>query len=131
MTDQQRALVEKAEQSLQAARLLQEHGQFSFAASRAYYSMFYLAEAVLLEEGLAFSKHGAVHAAFGQRYAKTGRLPSELHRYLIEGMETRHLGDYSTTPVAAEESAEQIVRAEEFLRVVTQQLGRSQQNDQA
>jgi uncharacterized protein (UPF0332 family) len=109
VTEQQRALVDKASDSLQAARLLHEHGQHSFAASRAYYAMFYLAEAVLLGEGKAFSKHAAVHAAFGERYAKTGLLPSELHRYLIEGME-------------------QIARAEEFLRVVSQHLGASQQD---
>jgi uncharacterized protein (UPF0332 family) len=128
VTEQQRALVDKASDSLQAARLLHEHGQHSFAASRAYYAMFYLAEAVLLGEGKAFSKHAAVHAAFGERYAKTGLLPSELHRYLIEGMETRHLGDYSTTPMAAKEAAEQIARAKEFLRVVSQHLGASQQD---
>lgn len=130
MTEQQGELLQKAEQSLNAARLLQDHGQHSFAASRAYYTMFYLAEAMLLGEGLAFSKHSAVHAAFGERYARTGRVPTELHRYLIEGMEIRHLGDYSTTPVAAEDAAEQIVRAEAFLKVVTQRLGHSEHNDQ-
>ena len=130
MTEQQRALIDKAEQSLQVARLLQEHGHHGFAASRAYYTMFYLAEAMLLGEGLAFSRHSAVHAAFGERYAKTGRVPTELHRYLIEGMEVRHLGDYSTTPVEAEDAAEQIARAEEFLRVVSQRLEHSEQNDQ-
>ena len=36
-----------------------------FAASRAYYAMFYAAEALLQSRGLAFSKHSAVHAAFG------------------------------------------------------------------
>jgi uncharacterized protein (UPF0332 family) len=131
MTEQQSALVEKAKESLQAARLLHEHEQYSFAASRAYYTMFYLAEAMLLGDGLAFSKHSAVHAAFGERYAKTGRVPTGLHRYLIEGMETRHLADYSTTPVAAEEAAQQIARAEEFLEVVSHYLGYPQHNDQA
>jgi uncharacterized protein (UPF0332 family) len=129
MTEQQRALVSKASDSLQAARLLHEHGQHSFAASRACYAMFYRAEAMLLGEGMAFSKHGAVHAAFGERYAKTGLVPTQLHRYLIEGMETRHLGDYATTPIAAEEAAEQIARAEEFLEVVSQHLGASQHYD--
>jgi uncharacterized protein (UPF0332 family) len=45
---------------LQAARLLAEGGFFDFAISRAYYSMFYIAEAFLLGERLAYSKHSAV-----------------------------------------------------------------------
>ena len=130
MTEQQRELIEKAEQSLRGARLLQGDGQHGFAAARAYYTMFYLAEAMLLGEGLAFSKHSAVHAAFGERFAKTGVVPAEFHRYLIRGMETRHLGDYSTIPVTMEDAAEQIARAEEFLRIVSQRLEHSEQNDQ-
>ena len=80
MTPEQAALVRKARDSLRAARVLadQEH-LYDFAVSRAYYAMFYIAEAFLLGEGLAFSKHSAVIAAFGQRVAKTGRVPKEFH----------------------------------------------------
>jgi uncharacterized protein (UPF0332 family) len=45
-------------------------------------------------------------------------------------MEVRHLGDYSTTPVEAEDAAEQITRAEEFLKIVSQRLEHSEQHDQ-
>lgn len=83
----------------------------------AYYAMFYLAEALLLGKGMAFSKHSAVHAAFGREFAKTGEIPAHLHRYLIDGMEVRHVGDYGSGDVPAAEAALQIDRAEEFLRV--------------
>jgi uncharacterized protein (UPF0332 family) len=62
MTDEQRRLVEQARESLDAAKVLQEAGHHGFAASRAYYAMFYIAEALLLGKGLSFSKHAAVHA---------------------------------------------------------------------
>ena len=75
MTAEQLALVQKAERSIRGARVLMEDGLHEFAVSRAYYAMFYLAEALLLGEGLAFSKHAAVIAAFGQHFAKSGRLP--------------------------------------------------------
>ena len=116
MTQEQAALVEKARSSLQAARLLSDEGYFDFAVARAYYTMFYLAEALLLGEDRAFSKHGAVIAAFGQLFAKTGRLPVEFHRYLIEGADSRNVGDYDTGPgLSGEDAAEQIDRAEQFL----------------
>jgi uncharacterized protein (UPF0332 family) len=122
MTREQAELVGKATDSLEAARLLHEHGKYGFAAARAYYAMFYLAEALLLGEGLAFSRHSGVAAAFGERFAKGGRLPEELHRYLIRGLEIRQLADYSTSPVSESEAAEQIGRAERFVRLATELL---------
>jgi uncharacterized protein (UPF0332 family) len=61
MKPEQGDLLRKAEDSLNAAKLMRENGYYDFAASRAYYAMFYVAEAFLLGKGLAFSKHSAVH----------------------------------------------------------------------
>jgi len=122
LTQHQQALIAKARQSLEAAGLLHAHSHYEFAAGRAYYSMFYLAEAFLEGEGLTFSKHSAVHAAFGQRFAKTDKLPAKFHRYLIEGIEIRHVGDYSMSPVSERDSSEQIDRAKEFLRLAEERL---------
>ncbi|MUL35547.1 HEPN domain-containing protein [Gloeocapsopsis dulcis] len=66
MTPEQQGLLEKAYRSLQAAKLLNTQPLAEFAVSRAYYAMFYVAEALLEGEGLTFSKHSAVIAAFGQ-----------------------------------------------------------------
>ncbi|MEW6378168.1 MAG: HEPN domain-containing protein [bacterium] len=55
MTVEQTALLQKSQESLRAARLLAEQGFYDFAVSRAYYAMFYVAEAFLLGEGLAYS----------------------------------------------------------------------------
>ena len=55
MMPEQAALV-KARDSVHAARLLRSDNLYDFAISRAYYAMFYVAEALLLGEGLAFSK---------------------------------------------------------------------------
>ena len=56
MTSEQAALIKKAEESLRAARLLAKDTLYNFAASRAYYAMFYVAQAFLLDEKLAYSK---------------------------------------------------------------------------
>jgi len=56
MMPEQAALVRKARDSVRAARLLHNGNLYDFAISRAYYAMFYVAEALLLGEGLAFSK---------------------------------------------------------------------------
>lgn len=124
MTKEQEDLLIQARDSLDAARLLQDQEYYGFAASRAYYTMFYIAEAFLLGEGLAFSKHSGVHAAFGREFAKTERIPVHFHRYLIRGMEVRHSGGYgSGRPVTKEECVEQISRAEEFLNLAADMIG--------
>jgi predicted nucleotidyltransferase len=57
MTSEQSALLQKASDSLKAAKLLANQEFYDFAVSRAYYTMFYVTSAFLLGEGLTFSKH--------------------------------------------------------------------------
>jgi uncharacterized protein (UPF0332 family) len=124
MKPEQGSLLRKAEDSLNAAKLMQQNGYYDFAASRAYYAMFYLAEALLLEYGLAFSKHSAVLAAFGERFTKAGLVPAELHRYLRDGQDSRNVGDYHFGgTLTRDEAALQITHAERFLEVARERLG--------
>lgn len=124
MRQDQYHLLKQARESLDAARLLDSEGFYGFAASRAYYTMFYVAEAFLLGKELTFSKHSGVHAAFGQHFVKTGVVSPELHSYLIRGMEVRHTGDYEAAEmISPEEAAEQIRRAEEFLQEAERIIG--------
>jgi uncharacterized protein (UPF0332 family) len=116
MTAAQRDLLCKAQESLDAARLLHREGFHAFAASRAYYAMFYVAQAFLEGDGLAFSRHAAVIAAFGQHFARPGRVSVELHRYLLDAMALRQEGDYALHPrISPSDAAAQITRAEQFL----------------
>lgn len=89
MTEDQRELIEEARDSVEAAEILLQNLYPGYAASRAYYAMFYLAQAFLEGEGLAFSRHSAVIAAFGQHFARTGRVPAHYHKYLIEAQALR------------------------------------------
>lgn len=125
MTEEQRELMLKAQQSLDAAKLLLSNDYPDFAASRAYYAMFYIAEAFLAAEGLTFSKHSAVIAAFGREFAKPHRVSPDFHRFLIEAQELRTTGDYGQfNAVTIEQGAEQIHRAEAFLVLAIQEIGK-------
>jgi uncharacterized protein (UPF0332 family) len=116
MNQEQARLLEKANRSLQAAKELNNKGFPEFAASRGYYAMFYIATAFLESEGLSYSRHSAVIAAFGERFARTNRVPVELHRYLIDAERTRLRADYNIDPDITETDATQLIaRAEDFL----------------
>ena len=95
MSSDQEELLHKAQESIDAARLLLS-GRFpAFAVSRAYYAMFYVIQTLLEDEGLAFSKHSAVISAFGKHLVKSGRVPAKFHRYVLDAWEARHEGDYA------------------------------------
>ena len=125
MTPEQLALLQKANNSLKAAELLADQGFYDFATSRAYYTMFYIASAFLLGEGLTFSKHSAVISMFGQHFAKTGRVPVEFHRYLIKAENRRKAGDYDTGPgLTKAQASTQITHAEQFLELAERLMSR-------
>ncbi|MBT8368309.1 MAG: HEPN domain-containing protein [Deltaproteobacteria bacterium] len=116
-------LINKAKDSLGAARVLLRDGYYDFAASRAYYSMFYIAEAMLMQIDKSYSKHSAVISAFGQEYAKAGVMDSKFHRWLIDAQDFRNIGDYGIETHISEDDAkstcewagEFIKKAEEIL----------------
>ncbi len=123
MTPEQQALLDKAQRSLEAAQSLIEQKFFDFAVSRAYYAMFYVAEALLDREGLSFSKHAAVISAFGQYLARPGKVPTELHRQLIDAQAQRTRADYDPNPDLSQVDAETLVsQAQQFLAIAEQSL---------
>ncbi len=125
MTPDQAGLLRKARSSADAARLLLGEHHYDFAASRAYYAMFYVADAFLRGRGLKFSKHSAVHAAFGQHFARSGVLPASMHRQLIEAAAIRNLGDYGVGPDVDSATARQLIAdADEFIRVAEESIDR-------
>lgn len=83
MKDETRKLLDKASEAIRAARLLLDDGQPVFAVGPAYYAMFYIAEALLWNEGRRAPSHGGIHSLFGEQFVKTGRLAPKYHRWLI------------------------------------------------
>ena len=113
------ANLERAQQSIQAARELAADGFYDFAASRAYYSAFYAATAALLSEGQEFRKHSGVIASVHQRLVKTGKLDKEQGKELNWLFELRNVGDYGVALHVSQQDAQRAIEvAENFLRVI-------------
>ena len=81
-----------ANESHEVAKGLIDMGHPRFSAAQAYYTIFYLAQAMLLSKGLMFSSHSAVVAAYGKEFAKTHVLDPKFHRYLIDAQERCQVG---------------------------------------
>lgn len=116
MKEGTRHLLEKAERAIQAADLLLAGTGAEFAAGRAYYAMFYTAEALLHERDQELSKHSALHAAYGKEFAKSGLLDPKFHRWLIDAFDVRLQEDYEAESVVSRELVEEMLeQARTFL----------------
>ena len=104
-------LLDKAHRSLLAAEILYTRRDYDFAVSRAYYGMFYAAQALLLSRDIRRSKHSAIIAAFNEQFVKSGEVPTRLFQQLRDGFEDRVEGDYGLTPISADQAKAGIVAA--------------------
>ncbi len=124
MTAAQEEMMAKVRESLGASSHLVAGGYYDFAVARAYYAMFYAAQALLMKQGRTFSQHGSLLSAVGQYLVKTGIIPAHLHRNLINAYNARIEGDYEPGgKFAAQDAALRITHAEEFIAVVEEKLG--------
>lgn len=117
MKDYSTKLFSKALDAIEAAEALLNINKAEIAAGRAYYAMFYVAEALLYNEfDLKFSQHGQVIAAYGKNFAKTKALDPKFHRWMRDGFDKRITGDYGVdTGIEDEIVATMINQAREFM----------------
>lgn len=117
-------LLARARESGSSAQLLLQAGDLVGAVNRAYYSMFYAAQAALVHEGIELrnAKHGTVVSRFGERLVKTGRVPDHFGRWLNQALELRSIVDYGDVPPIQSQVDEILARADALLDVVTNLL---------
>jgi len=114
-----RDLLNKSRRSILAAKTLLDDGFPDFAASRAYYAMFYSLEALFLLNEKSYSKHSAIISAFGKDYIKTGIFSNKYHRYILEAFDVRNAGDYGVVnSVSDDKSADMLNKAEDFCNTI-------------
>lgn len=118
--EEKRALVkyrlERANESLTAARLLFENKLFIPAMNRIYYSMFYSVQALLVLDEKAFSKHGQVKGYFNKEYVKRGIFAKESGRLFNTVFEYRQKFDYVDMLMPEEELiSDYLIEARRFV----------------
>jgi uncharacterized protein (UPF0332 family) len=114
--DATQKLLAKAARALEVAKRLTANEDAEFVVGRAYYAMFYVAEALLNEKGQRFRKHRGVHGAFAEHFIKTGLLDRRYHRWLLEAFSKRITGDYGIeSDLTGEDATLLMEQAREFL----------------
>jgi uncharacterized protein (UPF0332 family) len=86
--------MEKARESIKAARIMLNEKMLTFAMNRIYYAMFYAVQAALSKKGVSFSKHSQVKGYFNREFIKSGALPMDMGRLYNKAFEYRQKFDY-------------------------------------
>jgi uncharacterized protein (UPF0332 family) len=120
-------LLKLADESHAAAKVMIDNAIIRFSAAQSYYTIFYLAQAMLLSKGLMFSSHSAVVAAYGKEFAKTSLLDPKFHRYIIDAQARRQVGHYGDEheEVTEAQALESFQWAEEFMKAVKAYLSKT------
>ena len=115
--------IKNARQMLEVAAHNLADGFYGSAINRAYYAIFYAANALLTIQGLSRSKHSGVIATFRQHFVKPGFIEVEFSRIYGRVMDNRHVSDYEIqVPVEAEAAERDLRDARRFVERVEQFL---------
>ncbi len=90
---------------LEVAGLMLGNDFYPSAINRAYYAIFYAANALLVTKGLSSSKHSGVISQFRQHFIKTGLIGAEYSDIYGEVMGNRHVSDYELESAITKETA--------------------------
>ncbi|MBK9055591.1 MAG: HEPN domain-containing protein [Chloroflexi bacterium] len=86
--------LQRADETLVEARLMQSEGHWNACANRLYYATFYAVSALLVKDGYAAAKHSGLKAMFNQHYVKPGLITKENGRLYNRLFDVRQEGDY-------------------------------------
>jgi uncharacterized protein (UPF0332 family) len=100
--------------------MLLSSGDPDGAVNRAYYAMFYAAQAALEHRGVEVtsSKPGTLVRRFGEHLIKARLLAAPLGSSLNEMLELRHKADHSTRAVRPIDAERAATQAETFVQAV-------------
>lgn len=116
MNEKVEALLKKAQKFLRSAAVLIELEDYDSTASRAYFAMFFAAQAALLQETQALSSKQGIRSAFISRFVDGGPLPERAGEMLQRASDMQEMGDYAYDFAVGAADAEHILaEAEAFV----------------
>ncbi|WP_456474666.1 HEPN domain-containing protein [Candidatus Pyrohabitans sp.] len=122
-------LLKKSEDRLKAAEILLGEGYYEDAISRAYYSMFFAAKALLKTKEIDAKTHRGVISKFGLEFVQKDIIERKYGKAIHEAEELREEADYSIfRPIYKEEAEFVIDAAEKFLNRIKKAINDFREN---
>lgn len=120
MSNEQKALIayrlERADETLNDARLLFEKERLCGYVNRLYYACFYAVSALLLTKDFSTSKHGHLRSLMHREFVKAGMISAELGKHFDLLFNNRQKGDYGDfIKFNKDEVADWFAKTEQFV----------------
>lgn len=107
----------RAYQDLTAAERILADGFYHVTVTRAYYAMFYAAQARLLSQAVHRHRHAGVLSAFNEHFIGTNLIETEYAKLLAQAFESRLDSDYDITYTTDQALAEKVLHdAQQFVQ---------------
>lgn len=86
--------IERSDTAFKEAQYVALGGYWNLTANRLYYSVFYICEALLLDNQITTSSHAGISRMMSLHFVKTGKLKKEEGELLGRLFRMRQTGDY-------------------------------------
>ena len=86
--------IARAKEAIEEVDILIKSKKFNAAATRIYYGVFYITNALLLMDNFPTSKHSQIIGYFNKNYVKERRINPKIGRFLNRAYELRTRSDY-------------------------------------
>jgi uncharacterized protein (UPF0332 family) len=111
--------IDRALETLEDARILQESKRWNACVNRLYYACYYAVSALLLQKGLFSSKHTGIRSMFNLHFVKTGKVPKDYAKTFNDLFERRQESDYVDYVRFTERQVHpKVEQAEEFVAFI-------------
>lgn len=118
-----KAYLRLSEEALESAQLLYDNKKFRDCVSRSYYSMFYMAKALLCNVERPAHKHRGVIDQFNLYYVRTKKVDHKFYLRYVKAFEDRLNADYKVLePILQELATQKLDDAIEFRREISRIL---------
>ena len=101
--------LERAKETLIDARLSIQNSRWNSAANRLYYTCFYAAIALLINDGRQAHTHSGVKTLLGMYYVKTGIIDETMGQVYQKTFSIRQTGDYDDLAFLTEQDVKPLL----------------------
>jgi uncharacterized protein (UPF0332 family) len=107
----------QADEAISEAILLKDAGFFRGAINRAYYSMFYGVQVLIVLNKMKISKHSGAISFFDREFVKSGTIDKKFSKWLHKLFDLRQDADYGDMFEPSEDHCQQAVeQARQFVQ---------------
>jgi uncharacterized protein (UPF0332 family) len=111
--------LEKANQTLEDAKLLANAKRWNPCVNRLYYACFYAVSALLAKNDFSSSKHTGIRSLFNLNFVKTGVISKETAETYNDLFDRRQEGDYADFVVFREDQVlPRIAKTDNFIKAI-------------